>query len=90
MYVPYNRTLYSDKKVLAIRPQKDMEDQKCILLSERSSSKTRAKCMISSIWHSRKGQTYRNKKQNSDCQGLEGAGDGEVTVQWVQSFSHTR
>ena len=64
MYVPYNRTLYSDKKVLAIRPQKDMEDQKCILLSERSSSKTRAKCMISSIWHSRKGQTIETVKRS--------------------------
>ena len=51
-------------KKWAIKSQKDMEKCKCISLSERSQSGKTAYCMISTLWHSRKGETVETVKRS--------------------------
>ena len=58
---PNNGILLSTKKKWAIKPWKDMEESKCVLVSERKSQKS-AHCMIPTLWHSGKGKTRETVK----------------------------
>jgi hypothetical protein len=63
-----NEILFSAKKQWTIKPQKDMEELKSILLSERGQSEKDIYCMIPNIWLSRKVKTMETVKKFSGCQ----------------------
>lgn len=59
---PDNGILLRDKKGGAIKPQKEVEKAKCLLLSERNQSEKVMWCMIPTIWLSGKGKTRQTVK----------------------------
>lgn len=68
----FNKTLFSSKEKLSIKPQKDMENCKCILLSERSQSEKCPYYMIPVMEHFGKGKTIEkvNISTLAMCQGI--------------------
>ena len=60
---PYSGILFKDKKWV-IKAQKDMEELKYILLSERSQSEEATYCIIPTMWHYRKGKTMETVKRS--------------------------
>ena len=52
----------AQKKEVSIKPWKDMEELKCILLSEGSQAEKATCCMIPNIGHSGEGKTMEKIK----------------------------
>jgi hypothetical protein len=61
---PYNSVSFSDKKKWAVKPQKGMENLKCILASGKKAELKRLtiQCTIPTKWHSAKGNTMTTIK----------------------------
>ena len=65
----YNGISFRNKKKWAIKPQRDMEESKCILLSERTQTEKVTYCMIPTMWHSGKGKAIETVERSVVAKG---------------------
>ena len=64
-----NGILFGTKKEVSLKPRKDMDELKCILLSEGSQAEKVTCCMILKVRHSGKSKTLKTVKRSVVARG---------------------